>query len=84
MNKSWSENYWFVIESIVSQTQQLNNSQSLETLKLLGNYLPCQDCRNHYNLFITNNTYIDTEWLNKLKREIKLNSRKKLPGCCKK
>jgi hypothetical protein len=71
----WSKMYWFVIESIVSQTTKLNNQVSLDTLTLLGMYLPCQDCRNHYSLFVQKNTVINEEWLAKLKREITITKR---------
>lgn len=78
VKNKWDEHFWFVIETIVSR----NDSLSLETLKLLGNYLPCRECKTHFADFIVRNPQIDSDWIKLLKYEISLTQRK--PGkCCK-
>lgn len=82
MSNKWSEHFWFVIEKIVSDTHDINMNQSRECLSLLSRYLPCQKCRNHFDLFISKNNIINNEWLKKLKYEINITQTKKSQKKC--
>lgn len=81
MEKNWDNHYWFVIGSIVDQTTSKNNDTSWTTLLHLGKYIPCVECRTHFENYLHRERVIDKEWLNKLKYDIKLNSYKKVKGC---
>ena len=67
MTSLWSDKYWYVIESVVDQTKESNQEQSWNCLRLLGFYIPCDECKRHYDVFINKNRIINSEWLGKLK-----------------
>lgn len=81
-NKKWEKHFWFVIESVVQQTTQVNNQNSLQLMTLLVDYLPCLECRNHFGQFVRRETIINQEWLLKLKYEINQNKTRNNKRCC--
>lgn len=75
---NWYKPFWFVIETIV----QKNDANSLKTLGMLANYLPCNKCKSHFHDFIERNPVLNKDWVALLKYEISLTQKKSNNGMC--
>ena len=83
--KVWGPHYWFVIDSLVSQTNDSNFNQICHLIEGLCNQVPCPKCKNHYIVYKQkfpmkfNNKKELIDWLNKFKIQTKRN--KPQPTC---
>ena len=79
-SNSWGDHFWYVIHSVardVPHQPSVVEKESAETFFYnLGQWLPCQKCRNHFNEFwiqdpLKATTKIETlNWVNRLKLHV--------------
>lgn len=79
---SWEISYWYVIESIINQLDNNNEGDVYSALKSVGKFIPCLECKVHFDRFLSRYSVTDSDFLVRLKMEIDISKKAKQKKCC--
>jgi hypothetical protein len=79
--KEWAPHFWYVIEHILKETNELTLENSKLAISSIANFIPCQKCKTHFleyiDKFPLDNVNIPELmsgiWLSNFKKSIEIN-----------